>query len=90
MRQTTHVLVAFALLLPLAAAGVAVLQPLPAAAQQAPDLPDLDVQVETDGGGAWYTEPLWIAIGIIILLLIIVIIVSASRGGGGGTTVIRE
>jgi hypothetical protein len=49
----------------------------------------LEVDIDTDrGGGAWYTSPLWIAIGVIALVLLILLIVVASRGGG--TTVIRE
>jgi hypothetical protein len=47
----------------------------------------LEVDIDTDEG-AWYTSPVWIAIGIIALVLLIVLIVMATRGGG--TTIIRE
>ena len=49
----------------------------------------LEVDIDTnEGGGAWYTSPLWIAIGVIALVLLILLIVAATRGGG--TTVIKE
>jgi hypothetical protein len=48
----------------------------------------LEVDIDTDEGGAWYTSPMWIAIGVIALVLLIVLIVMATRGGG--TTIIRE
>ncbi len=37
----------------------------------------------------WYTNPLWITIGVIAALVIILLIALATRGGGT-TTVIRE
>jgi hypothetical protein len=49
----------------------------------------IDVNVNR-GGGAWWTSPIWIAIGVVALLLLIAIIAMAARGGGGGTTVIRD
>lgn len=49
----------------------------------------LEVDIDTDqGGGAWYTSPIWIAIGVIALVLLILLIVMATRGGG--TTIVRE
>jgi hypothetical protein len=48
----------------------------------------LEVDIDTDRGGAWYTSPMWIAIGVIALVLLIVLIVMATRGGG--TTIVRE
>jgi hypothetical protein len=48
----------------------------------------LEVDVDTDQGGAWYTSPMWIAIGVIALVLLIVLIVMATRGGG--TTIVRD
>jgi hypothetical protein len=48
----------------------------------------LEVDIDTDQGGAWYTSPLWIAIGVIALVLLIVLIVMATRGGG--TTIVRD
>lgn len=37
------------------------------------------IEVKTDNNGAWYTQPVWIAIGIIALVLIIVLISLAGR-----------
>jgi hypothetical protein len=57
--------------------------------QQQPPSGRLEVDVDTNqGGGAWYTSPIWIAIGVIALVLLIVLIVMATRGGG--TTIVRE
>ena len=55
-------------------------------AQQPTGQAEIDVNV--DGGGAWWTSPFWIAIGVVALLLIIAIIAMAARGGG--TTVIKD
>ena len=49
---------------------------------------DVDVNVGHSGGGAWWNNPIWIAVGVIALVLLIVIIAMATRGGG--TTVIKE
>jgi hypothetical protein len=49
----------------------------------------LDVDINThSSGGAWWTNPIWIAIGVIALVLLVVIIAMAARGSG--TTVIKE
>jgi hypothetical protein len=48
---------------------------------------DVDIDVN-EGGGAWWTSPVWIAIGAIGLLVLILIIVMAARGGG--TTIVKE
>lgn len=46
------------------------------------------IEVKTsDGHGAWYTQPVWIAIGIIALILIIVLISLAGRGRSNTTVV---
>src|SRR5262245_56740039 len=37
---------------------------------------------------AWYTSPVWIAIGVVALVAILALIITATRGGG--TTVIKE
>jgi hypothetical protein len=55
------------------------------AAQDPPAQIDVDID---RGGGAWYANPVWIAIGVIALVIIVLLIVAASRGGGG-TTVVR-
>lgn len=56
------------------------------AAQQQPPT-DIDVDIGQEGG-AWYTSPMWIAIGAIALVVIILLIVMAGRGGG--TTIVRD
>jgi hypothetical protein len=48
----------------------------------------VDVNVDLDRGGAWYTNPVWIAIGVIALVVLVLLIVMATRGGG--TTVVKE
>jgi hypothetical protein len=60
------------------------------AQQQPPGQAQIEVDVNREGGGAWWTSPIWIAIGVVALLLLIAIIAMAARGGGGGTTVIRD
>jgi hypothetical protein len=51
--------------------------------------PDAQIDIDVDrGGGAWYTSPMWIAIGVIALVVIILLVAMAARGGG--TTVIRD
>ena len=49
---------------------------------------DVDIDVNDGGGGAWWTNPVWIAIGIIGALVLVLIIVMAARGGG--TTIVKE
>jgi hypothetical protein len=46
----------------------------------------IDINVSDDRGGAWYTSPVWIAIGIIALVLIIALIAMAGRRD---TTVVK-
>ncbi|HWC75105.1 MAG TPA: hypothetical protein VG454_14315 [Gemmatimonadales bacterium] len=41
----------------------------------------------TDSHGAWYLQPVWIAIGVIALILIIVLISLAGRGRNNTTVV---
>jgi hypothetical protein len=57
------------------------------AAAPPPVQADVDIDVNR-GGGAWYTSPTWIAIGVVALVLLVVVIAMAARGGG--TTIIRE
>lgn len=47
----------------------------------------IDVNINENKGGAWYTNPVWIAIGIIALVLIIALLVMAGRGRD--TTVVK-
>ena len=81
------------LIAPLALIAVMCLGPLamPALAL-APGQPvqgKVDVDIKTNGGGgAWWTNPIWIAIGVVALVLLIVIVAMAARGSG--TTVIKE
>ena len=50
---------------------------------------DVDINVGHSGGsGAWWNNPMWIAIGVIALVLLIVVVAMAARGSG--TTVIKE
>jgi hypothetical protein len=48
---------------------------------------DVDIDVN-EGGGAWWTNPIWIAIGVIGALVVVLLIVMAVRGGG--TTIVKE
>ena len=56
-------------------------------AQQQPPSAQIDVDIDRDGG-AWYTNPVWIAIGVIAVVVLILLIVMATRGGG--TTIVRD
>ena len=49
----------------------------------------IDVDINRGGGGAWYTSPVWLAIGGLALVVLVLLVVSATRGGGGGTTIVR-
>ena len=49
---------------------------------------DAKIEVKTSNShGAWYTQPVWIAIGIIALVLIIALIAMAGRRDN--TTVVK-
>ncbi|MGH7529748.1 MAG: hypothetical protein ACREMN_05150 [Gemmatimonadales bacterium] len=56
--------------------------PAPLAAAQ-----DVEVDLDDDPEGAWYTNPVWIAIGVIALIVIILLIAMAGRGRN--TTVVK-
>ena len=63
---------------------------LSAAQQQPPAQGKLDVNIDvghSGGGGVWWNNPVWIAIGVIGLVLLIVIVAMVARGGG--TTVVK-
>jgi len=47
----------------------------------------VELKIDDNRHGAWYTNPVWIAIGIIALVLIIALIAMAGRGRD--TTVIK-
>lgn len=54
---------------------------------QPPAKGEVDLDVEINDGSAWYTDPVWIVIGIAALVVIVALIAMAGRGGG--TTVVR-
>jgi hypothetical protein len=58
-----------------------------AAAQQPAPSGEIDVNINTDRGGDWWANPIWIGIGLLALIVVIALIAMASRGG---TTVIKE
>ena len=49
--------------------------------------PTIEVDI-VEGSQAWWTNPMWIAIGIVGLVMLVLIVALAARGGG--TTVIKE
>jgi hypothetical protein len=53
---------------------------------QQPGQYSIDINVD-DADAAWWTNPLWVGIGVVALVLLVVIIALAVRGGG--TTVIK-
>ena len=48
---------------------------------------NVDINVNKGGGGRWYANPMWIAIGGLAFIVFVGLIVMASRGGG--TTVVK-
>ncbi len=81
-------LIASLMLVAVMCLGPLAMAPL-ALAQGQPVQGKVDVNINAhSGGGAWWTSPIWIAIGVIALVLLIVIISMATRGSG--TTVIKE
>ena len=69
-------------------AVVALQQPSGGAAPaQASGKLDVDINVNHGGGGRWYANPMWIAIGALAVIVLIALIVMAGRGGG--TTVVK-
>ena len=54
---------------------------------QQPGQYSVDIDVNS-AAAAWWTNPLWIGIGVVALVLLVVIIALAVRGGGA--TVIKE
>ena len=50
----------------------------------------VDVDLDSDGGTVWYTDPLWIVLGAAAVIVVVALIAAASRGGaGGGTTIVK-
>ena len=62
---------------------------LDAPQQSDPPSARLDVNINDNDGGVWYTNPVWLALGAIALIVLVLLVVSASRGGGG-TTVVKD
>lgn len=73
--------------LPVAAAPSVRVASITAATLTVTATQEVKLQVDDKRGGAWYTNPVWIAIGIIALVLIIALIAMAGRGRD--TTVIK-
>ena len=71
-----------------APSGAAIVTSVDAYQDQQPSA-KIDVDIDRGGGGAWYTSPVWLAIGGLALVVLVLLVVSATRGGGGGTTVVR-
>lgn len=64
--------------------------PMTATASFVMAMQDAKIEITTNdrsGRGAWYTQPVWIAIGIIALVLLIALIAMAGRRGN--TTVVK-
>ena len=53
--------------------------------QSAPDV-KVDITTSKGGGGTWYTQPIWLAVGGLALLVIILVAVMAGRNN---TTVVK-
>lgn len=60
--------------------------PAPVYALQIPDK-TIEITVGDRGGGRWYRNPMWIAIGAIAAIVILLLVIMAARGGG--TTVVK-
>jgi hypothetical protein len=60
------------------------------ALQQTP-APDktIDININTQRGGRWYANPVWIGIGALAVVVVLLLIVLAARGGGG-TTIVKD
>jgi hypothetical protein len=93
--RISAILLALGLLLAPIAGGVQATDALAATSatayvdQQGQPTPPIQVDVQTDrGAGAWYTSPVWIAIGVLAVIVILLLIIMAGRGGG--TTVVRD
>ena len=74
---------------PVAVASIESEYTLALAEQQGAPAGRLEVDIDTnEGGGAWYTSPVWLAIGALALIVLVLLVVMAARGGG--TTVVRD
>ena len=76
-------------LISVASLGQLALPALALAAQQPGGKLDVNIDVNKGGGGGdWWANPVWIAIGVIALVLLVVIVAMSTRGGG--TTIVKE
>ena len=50
---------------------------------------NVDINVNRGGGGRWYANPVWVAIGAVAAVIILLLIVMIARGGGG-TTIVHD
>ena len=58
-------------------------------ALQTPDKKiDINISTNRGGGGKWYANPMWIAIGAVAAIVVLLLVVMAARGGG--TTIVKE
>lgn len=58
-------------------------------ALQTPDKTiDINISTNRGGGGKWYANPMWIAIGAVAAIVVLLLVVMAARGGG--TTIVKE
>ena len=73
---------------PFLAIASAVQDPAPQPAQPKGGDVKVDVDLDPDGTTVWYTDPLWIVLGVAAVIVVVALVAAASRGGGG-TTVIR-
>ena len=56
--------------------------------QSIPKDVNIDINVNR-GGGRWYANPVWVAIGAIAAVIVLLLIVMIARGGGG-TTIVHD
>jgi hypothetical protein len=52
-------------------------------------LQEKTIDININGGHAWYHSPVWIAIGILAAIVILLLLVLAARGSGG-TTIVKD
>ena len=74
---------------PFLAIASAVQDPAPQPAQPKGGDVKVDVDLDPDGTTVWYTDPLWIVLGVAAVIVVVALLAAASRGGSGGTTVIK-
>jgi hypothetical protein len=73
---------------PLAPAGHSISALSTSFEQSVPKEVNVDINVNR-GGGRWYANPVWIAIGAIAVVVVLLLLVMIARGGGG-TTIVHD